>query len=44
MLKKLILLVCLVAPVAMFAQDKIAYLNSQEILLVCLKLRVLKHN
>ena len=32
MLKKLILLVCIIAPVAMFAQDKIAYLNSQEIL------------
>lgn len=32
MLKKLILLVCIVAPMTMFAQEKIAYLNSQEIL------------
>ena len=32
MLKKLILLVCIIAPMTMFAQEKIAYLNSQEIM------------
>jgi len=31
MLKKLILFVCIIAPMTIFAQDKIAYLNSQEI-------------
>lgn len=32
MLKKIILLLCFVAPLAMMAQEKIAYLNSQEIM------------
>lgn len=32
MLKKLILLLLVIAPVAMFAQDKIAHINSSEIL------------
>lgn len=32
MLKKLILLLCLCAPIAMVAQDKIAFVNSQELL------------
>lgn len=31
MLKKLILLLLIVAPVSIFAQDKIAYVNSQEL-------------
>lgn len=31
MLKKLILLLLIVAPVSIFAQDKIAYINSQEL-------------
>lgn len=32
MLKKIILILCVVAPLTMFAQEKIAYLNSQEIM------------
>lgn len=32
MLKKFILLLCLVAPLALVAQEKIAYVNSQEIM------------
>lgn len=31
MLKKLILLLCLVAPIALVAQEKIAFINSQEV-------------
>lgn len=39
MLKKLILLLLVIAPVAMFAQDKIAYINSSDILAVMPELK-----